>query len=211
MRNGGNHWSAWVSYLSFFRHVAKLPIDYSKWQHYESAAVHGSWRWTHPEFCIVSDRPLLIKIDHLRRPHCADGPSHQWRDGWKLYHWKGLRIPSELIENRLKVTAKKIMAIANVEHRRAAIEIYAETHGPARFVNDLGAKLIGNDTTGGQPRSLYALGDMRFLHVINGTVEADGVRREFMIGADPSAPTPHHAVAASYGRPAAIFREAVRT
>ena len=30
MLDGGHEWSGWVSYLSFFRHVAKLGIDYSK-------------------------------------------------------------------------------------------------------------------------------------------------------------------------------------
>ena len=211
MRSGGNHWSGWVAFLSFFRHVVKLPIDYSKWQHYEAAAVHGSWRWMHPEFCIISDRPSVLKVDHLNRPHCADGPSHAWRDGWKLYHWKGLRIPAALIERRHEMTAQHVAAIDNAEHRRAAIEIYAATHGPDRFVADLHAKVLAEDVVHGRPRRLYAVGDQRFLYVINGSLEPDGTRREFLLGAAPEAVTPHASVAASYGRPAAKYREAVRT
>ena len=95
MANGGNHWSGWVAFLSFFRHVAKLDLPvYEKWKHYENAAIHGSWRYMHPKFCIVSDRPEFIKIDENRRPHCESGPSHQWRDGWKLYHWHGVAVPA---------------------------------------------------------------------------------------------------------------------
>ena len=211
MRNGGNHRSFWVACLSFFRHVAKLPIDYSQWQHYEAAAEHGSWRWLHPEFCIISDRPKTLKVDHLNRPHCADGPSHEWRDGWKLYHWKGLRIPAPLVEQRHEMTAQRIAAIANAEHRRAAIEIYAATHGPDRFVSDLHARVLAEDVVHGRPRRLYAVGDQNFLHVINGSLERDGTRREFLLGAAPEAVTPHAAVAASYGRPVVKYREAVRT
>jgi hypothetical protein len=66
MQNVGNHLSAWGSYLSFFRHVAKLALPvYEKWKHYEAAAVHGSWRFMHPKFCIVSDRPLPWCKDKL--------------------------------------------------------------------------------------------------------------------------------------------------
>ncbi len=165
----------------------------------------------HPDFCIVSDRPKTLKIDAQNRPHCADGPSHEWRDGWNLYHWHGLKIPAELIENRHEMTAQHIAAISNAEHRRAAIEIYAATHGADRFVKDLGAKLISQDVSHGRPRRLYQVGDARFIHVINGSLEPDGSRREFLLGAEPSAKTPKAAIAASYGRPASKYREGVRT
>ena len=62
-----------------------------------------------------------------------------------------------------------------------------------------------------RPRRLYNVDGARFIHVINGSLEPDGTRREFFLGADPDAATPHEAVAASYGRPAAAYREAVRT
>ena len=211
MWNGGNHWSGWLACLSFFRHVAKLPIDYSKWQHYEAAAIHGSWRWMHQEFCIVSDRPKTLNVDHLNRPHCADGPSHEWRDGWKLYHWKGLSIPAELIEKRHEMTPDHIRAISNAEHRRAAIEIYAHVNGPERFVVDLGAKLVKSDTAQGRLRKLYAVGDARYVHVINGSLDPDGTRREFILGAHPDAKTPAAAIAMSYGRPVEKYKEAIRT
>jgi hypothetical protein len=211
MRNGGNHWPGRPSFLSFYRHVVQLPIDYAKWQHYESAAIHGSWRWMHPKFCIVSDRPIVLKIDAQNRPHCEDGPSHAWRDGWKLYHWRGVKIEADMIERRHIMTAKEIMAIPNAEQRRCAVEIYAATHGPKRFVADLGAELISEDKSHRRPRRLYRIGDMRFVHVVNGSLEPDGTRREFMLGAPADAETPASAIAASYGRPSSKYREAVRT
>jgi hypothetical protein len=212
MRNPGNHWSGWVAYLSFFRHVAKLDLPiYDKFRHYEAATIHGSWRWMHPKFCIVSDRPASIKIDHLRRPHCEDGPSHEWRDGWRLYHWHGQRVDPDIIERRHEITPTMIRAEKNAEMRRVLTEIYAHVHGPGKIIQDMGAKLMSEDTAQDRPRRLYEVDGGRFIHVINGSLEPDGTRREFFLGADPDAKTPHDAIAASYGRPARRYREAVRT
>jgi hypothetical protein len=212
MRNPGNHWSGWVAYLSFFRHVAKLDLPiYDRFRHYEAATIHGSWRWMHPKFCIVSDRPASIKIDHLRRPHCEDGPSHEWRDGWRLYHWHGQRVDPDIIERRHEITPTMIRAEKNAEMRRVLTEIYAHVHGPGKIIQDMGAKLLSEDTAQDRPRRLYEVDGGRFIHVINGSLEPDGSRREFFLGADPDARTPHDAIAASYGRPARRYREAVRT
>ena len=96
MANGGNHWSGWVSYISFFRHIVQLPIDFSAWAHYETAAIHSSWRVMTPDFCIVSDRPEWIRVNAANQPHCDGGPSHRWRDGWELFYMNGVRVSREL-------------------------------------------------------------------------------------------------------------------
>ena len=79
MADGGNFWSGWSAYLSFFRHVSQLPIDYSKWQHYEAAAIHAGPRFMHKRFCVVSDRPEFIHRDAQARPHRIDGPYIRWQ------------------------------------------------------------------------------------------------------------------------------------
>jgi hypothetical protein len=58
---------------------------------------------------------------------------------------------------------------------------------------------------------MYEVDGARFIHVINGSLEPDGTRREFFLGASPDAKTPRDAIAASYGRPTRKYREAVRT
>lgn len=124
MANAGNHISGWPSLLSFFRHVAKLDLPiYEKWKHYEDAAVHGSWRYMHHKFCIVSDRPETLKIDDQGRPHCENGPSHRWRDGWELFHWHGVRVPALWIEKKDTLTAEIALSQDNAELRRVACEI----------------------------------------------------------------------------------------
>jgi hypothetical protein len=212
MRNGGNHWSGLVSFLSFFRHVAKLKLPiHEKWDHYEKAAIHGSWRWMHPKFCIVSDRPRFIRVDEARRSHCADGPSHVWRDGWRLYHWHGLRIPAWMIEDKTRITPDAIEAEENAELRRVMLEIF----GFDRYIEARGAELASEDECLGLPRQLFEISlsgeRIRILRVVNGTIEADGRRRRFHLGVPLECDTPHEAASWSYGRPAAKYREAVRT
>jgi hypothetical protein len=212
MANGGNHWSDWVAYLSFFRHIAKLELPiYDKWQHYEAAAIHGSWRWMHPKFCIVSDRPEFIRIDEARRPHCADGPSHKWRDGWSLHYWHGLRIPAWFVEDKQRITPDLIDAEPNAELRRVMMEIYG--YGP--YIQARGATVIAEDVCLGLPRALleFRAGDetIRVLRVENGSLEPDGERRKFTLPVPLECSTPHEAVAWSYGRPAGRHKEAVRT
>jgi len=147
----------------------------------------------------------------MRRLHADDGPALRWRDGYGIYAWHGMRIPADLIDRRHEMTPKSITAIANAEHRRAAIEIYAHVHGPDKFVKDLGATIVSSDKCHGRPRRLYRLGDQQWVHVINGSKEPDGTRREFLLGVPNDVTTPHEAVAWSYGRPHGKYKEAVRT
>lgn len=141
MRNGGNQWAGWAAFLSFFRHIVKLDIDYSKWDHYEQAAVHGGPRYLHKEFCIVSDFPTVLKVDEQNRPHCEDGPFCKWSDGSALYSWHGVRVPAKWIERKHELTAKIALTWENLEERRAACEIV----GWAKILKELNAKVIDED------------------------------------------------------------------
>jgi hypothetical protein len=49
------------------------------------------------------------------------------------------------------------------------------------------------------------------MDVYNGSLEPDGTRRRFMLGALSGVSTVHEAVAASYGLNPGAYREAVRT
>lgn len=138
MRDGGNQWSGWSAYLSFFRHIAKLDIDYSKWQHYELCAERSGPRLMHAKFCVVSDRPEVLKVDEQNRPHCSEGPSHRWRDGWELYHWHGVRVPKAWIADSKNLDPKTALTWHNIEQRRAAAEII----GWKRVLEQLSPKVI---------------------------------------------------------------------
>lgn len=127
IRQGGNHWSAYAAFLSFFRHVAKLGethgVDYSKWDHWEKLAMHSGPRYVHENFCIISDRPCVLKVDQQNRPHCEDGPFCEWRDGTALFSWHGTRVPAKWILDRSTITTENALNWPNTEERRAAVEM----------------------------------------------------------------------------------------
>jgi len=137
MWNGGNQWCADVAFLSFFRHIAKLDIDYSKWEPYETLATIGP-RLLHKEFCILSELPEVLVTDENNRPHCADGPSHRWRDGFALYYWHGIRVPRRLIEAPETYTAAEIKAETNSEIHR----VFAERLGWDRYLELRGFRVL---------------------------------------------------------------------
>ena len=95
----------------------------------------------HEKFCLVSDFPEKILVDEQNRPHCADGPSHRWRDGWSLYHWHGVRIPDSWLENKDALTVSEIFKETNAEVRRAGCEIL----GWDKILNGIGATLVNED------------------------------------------------------------------
>jgi len=123
MYQGGNFWSAWDSFISFFRHVAKLDLDYSKYDHWEKSTIHGSYRIMHPEFCMISDRPEILTVDEQNRPHNFDGPFCKWRDGSALYSIHGVRIPGWIAETKREdFTKDMILSETNADYRRCIIQ-----------------------------------------------------------------------------------------
>jgi hypothetical protein len=141
---GGNQWSAWDAYVSFFRHVAKLDINYAGWEAWETLSLHSGPRAVHKDFCMISDRPEVLLADSQNRPHCEDGPFCYWRDGSSLYSYHGIRVPVRIIEHPEKITAKEVLAEQNAEVRRVMIERV----GMERFLSEAGARMIHSHEMG---------------------------------------------------------------
>jgi hypothetical protein len=140
--HGGAYWAGWDCYLTSARDILGLRLSaHESYAHWEQAAIHGTFRVMHQEFCIVSDFPETLKIDDQNRPHCENGPSHRWRDGWSLYFWHGVQVPQEWIEDKTSLTARVALTWQNVEQRRAACEIV----GWARIIDELGGRVIDAD------------------------------------------------------------------
>jgi hypothetical protein len=123
MYQGGNHWSGWSAFLTFFRYVARLPLDYSKFDAFEKLSEHSGPRIMHEKFCMISDRPMVLLNDDQNRPHCETGPFCKWRDGSALYAWHGAYIPEWWIKDKKSLTPGIALTWKNVEQRRAACEI----------------------------------------------------------------------------------------
>ena len=123
MYQGGNQWSGLSAFLTFFRYIAKLPIDYSKFDAFEYLSEHSGPRIMHEKFCMISDRPELLKVDNQNRPHAEIGPFCKWIDGTSLYSWHGIRVPEWWMEKRELLTPEIALTWPNVEQRRAACEM----------------------------------------------------------------------------------------
>lgn len=87
-------------------------------------------KWTDGDF--DRDPPVL---------HCADGPSVEFADGWKQWHWRGTQVPQEWIETPDKVDPKTALTHPNVEQRRCLAEIL----GWDRVLAGLDTKVLDED------------------------------------------------------------------
>jgi hypothetical protein len=92
-------WVGFQAYSEAMRDVLVLKglNCWGSFEAYKDCAEHGGFRVMHEEFCIVSDFPEVIKRDAQNRPHCSDGPSHRWRDGFEIYHLNGVAVPKYLV------------------------------------------------------------------------------------------------------------------
>ena len=196
---GGAYWAGYDSYLTAMRDIIGLQLpEHEKYVWWERAAIAAPFRVMHEEFCIVSDFPEILKMDAEHRPHCENGPSHRWRDGWELYHWHGVRVPDEWIKDKA-LTPEIAVTWANVEQRRAACEIL----GWANVLSALNARVI-NKHRNPQIGTLLEVdlpdsGPERFLQVQCGT------GRTFALPVPRDVNTAMEAQAWSYGMSPAEF------
>jgi hypothetical protein len=177
---GGNQWSAWDSCLSFFRYVAKLPIDYTAWDSWETLSLHSGPRCVHEKFCMISDRPEILTVDEQNRPHNATGPFCQWRDGTAIWAIHGVFIRSGAILHPEKITAQEIHSENNEEVKRVLIE----QMGWVKYLRESKAKLLDSryNERDMQTEELYSASDGRRRIVVadpsTGRRYALGVPRE---------------------------------
>jgi hypothetical protein len=148
-------------------------------------------------------RPTLQKRDAAGRLHSEIGPAITWADGLAEWHWRGLMVPRSLIEDPSTITVAAIEAEPNLEMRRCLLERY----GMERYLADSGAKEVARDDFG----TLYRRLDMAFVVVENGTPDALGERRKYVLGVDSQASTAHEAVASTYGMTAEEYSPSLRT
>ncbi|MFZ5667996.1 MAG: DUF6745 domain-containing protein [Pseudomonadota bacterium] len=204
MWSGGNQYSGYDAYLSFFQDIAKLDIDYSGYRHWRTLAERSGPRIVHPDFCMISDRPEVLRVDDQNQPHCEDGPFCRWRDGTALYAWHGTRAPAKWIERR-EVTPQEALTWPNVEERRVACELL----GWETILQQLDARTIDKDEDpmiGELVRvRIPDIGEEQFLRVTCGT------GRRFALPVPPDMKTALQANAWTYGLDANQYQPEVRT
>ncbi len=198
-------WSGWTAYLTFFRHIAKLPLNYAEFDHYEIGVTRAGPRFMHRKFCIVSDRPEFVYRDSASRPHRDDGPHIRWRDGVELHHLHGIRVAPRITAGRF--TAQEARDEGNAEVRRVMIQRYNQGD-TGRYLRDIGAVVIHEDKDAlGLSRRLLRIeqaGDEPFvaIEVTNSTPEPDGTRKLYTFRCHPELrPLPVPGIRKEYGAP----------
>ena len=183
----GNLWCSWEVFYDFCneigvpysqenRHLLDMWLTQSRECHF--------W-WPYENMVFLSERPASVNVDSQGRLHCENDSALYYHDGYGLYMWHGVRVPKWVITEKELITPEKIFAEQNAEVRRIMTEIY----GFRKFGDDLiksgKAKLVDEKTVWDETVKYYHYNDgdatMGFVHVINGTVEADGTKHEFIL------------------------------
>jgi hypothetical protein len=196
----GCHDSNWLGFYQYFRDVLKLKAC-EKLNGLMDLASHCGWLNMYEDTVVFQDRPKHIKFDDQNRLHCENGPAILYRDGYGVYAWHGVRIPSEWITNKGELTAKTALTWVNMEQRRAACEIV----GWAKVLRELNARVIESDEDPMIGTLLEVdipdIGKEKFLKVLCGT------GREFAIPVPPNMNTALEANAWTYGLDGDVLRQ----
>jgi hypothetical protein len=104
-------------------------------------AANSGWLWPFAGAAILTDRPCHIARDAENRLHCQTRAAIEYRDGWGVYAWHGVRVPKGWILEPGKLDPKTALSWKNIEQRRAAAEII----GWAKILDAVGAKLVDKD------------------------------------------------------------------
>jgi len=209
MWQGGNQWSSYDSFLSFFDRVVGLDLlEYEAWRHWEQASLHSGPRIMHADFCMVSDRPDTLLVDDRNRPHCTTGPFCRWRDGSALYAVHGVRVPAWIIERPESITCASIDSERNAEIRRVMIE----QCGISRYLKDSGATKV-NESSRGKLWRKEVIDDepIQMVEVLNSTPEPGGERKTYFLRVPPDVRTADDAVAWTFGIEPGEYNPVVET
>lgn len=177
-------------------------------------AVHKVWKKCgpiimHKNFAMASEFPTHFNIDEDGRLHGDGQPSQQWKDGWKLYHWHGVRVTRQFAEAFDTITVSDIESESNLEIRRLMLERY----GVKRFLIDVGAKEVQRDECGILYRhSVHeAFEPIAIVEVTNSTSEPDGTYKKYFLRVPPWLTTAKAGIAWTFDLKSDEYAPAIQT
>jgi hypothetical protein len=158
---------------------------------------------------IVGDEIVVLTSPSIwtdgRRLHRTDGPAVAWRQT-KVYAWKGVFIPEQILRQPRAMTLDTIRGVGDVQLQGALVDIYAHAYGHSRCMQDLGGVVLHEDGAGrlwcidpNGDKSLPQIGEIKLVEVVNGTSEPDGSRKIYWLRVPPWMRTAQEAVAWTYG------------
>ena len=201
----GQHDANWIGFYEYFRKELGLMAQTDKLQGLQKITENAGWYLPHQGICWISERHCIVMQDERKRLHNEHGPAVKYPDGWAIYAWHGVRIPSEWIENKATITPEIALKWQNLEQRRVACEII----GWEKILNELNANTINKDK---DPQigelvevNLPDAGKERFLRVTCGT------GRRFALAVPPTCKTALEASNWTYGIDTNFIKPEVRT
>jgi hypothetical protein len=132
------------------RDVLKVDIKTSCYIDLCESAGHV---WLNREFVMICERIKSIFRDENGRLHSEDGMALQYRDGWGLYMWHGVKVNAQTILFPETITSEQADKETNGEVRRIMIE----RMGPGKYLKETNAKVLDMDALtipGSAPRAL---------------------------------------------------------
>lgn len=133
-----------------------------------------------------------VQLDELNRLHCESDAALEFPDGYKIYAWRGVPVPRDVIESPQTLTSRRIDEERNIEIRRALIDKFGvanylrETCAGIKDQTDLGTLYL-KQMPGDEPIAL--------VRVKNSTPEPDGTYKEYFLRVPPTMKTVQEAVA----------------
>lgn len=189
------HDLSWLSVCDYLRRVLGLTVETEPLAGLSLLAANAGWLQPHAQTCWLSERPELLRGDASDRLHDGKGPALRYRDGWSAFAWRGVEVPSWMIERPDSITLAAIDKQDNVQVRRCMIEIMT----PQRYVEQGGAVCAAEDETGILWRRTWHADAWAAVEVVNATPEPDGTRKHFFLQVPPHLQTAREAVAWTYG------------
>jgi hypothetical protein len=193
--------------LEYFHDVCGLRRQTSALGGLWQIAKNAAWILPNERSCWLSERPTTIRIDTNGRLHAADGPALTYRDGWSVFAWKGVLVPSWIIDRPERINVRSIAANHDPQIRRCMIDILT----PQRFIAEGGAYRVSQDETGVLWRQRWRWEAWAAVEVVNGTAEPDGSHKRYFLQVPPTVRSPREAVAWTYGLTEQRYRPKLRT
>lgn len=217
----GNQDCAWLALYDFFLNELDIKVCEKLVPLMQFAECAGWWS-PYNNAVVIQDRPEEIHMDEAGRLHNIKGMAIRYSDGYGVYCYHNVPVPDWIIETPEKITVAAIESEANVEIRRAMIEIYGEE----RYIMDSGAIEVHSDDWG----TLYKkeiTGDetIMMVKVVNSTPEPDGSFKDYFIRVhpelrpmldtgeygDPQELTAKNAVASTFGLTGDTYKPLIQT
>jgi len=202
----GPHDMSWLGAYDYYRNILGLRAETDVLQGLIQLAQSVGWVQPHARICWLVERPDRLRGDGRDRLHDEGAPALRFRDGWSVWAWKGVVIPSWLILYPERITLTMIDQEQNVQIRRCMIEIMT----PERYVRQGGAVRVAEDETGVLWRKTWLSADAwAAVEVINATAEPDGTHQHFFLQVPAHMRTAREAVAWTYGLSASAYKRLV--